>query len=41
MPQPREGVRFGAIWGARFTAPKVLGSMVRNENAKPWIALKS
>jgi hypothetical protein len=22
---------FGAIWGGRFTVPKVLGSMVRNE----------
>jgi hypothetical protein len=24
---------FGAIWTGRFTAPKVLGSMVRNEKA--------
>jgi hypothetical protein len=31
MPQPLEVAQFGAIWGGRFTAPKVLGSMVRNE----------
>jgi hypothetical protein len=37
MPQagkgPLEVAPFSAIWGGRFTVPKVLGSMVRNEKA--------
>ena len=40
-----EAVHIRAIWGVRFTVPKVLGSMVRNDTrnlaSEPWILLKS